>query len=241
MLVNAVGYGFSGICALLMRAVPALDRPDRRNFRAELVEGVQAVVRDPMQLRLASTAITSNFFAVAILALYVLYATQVLHLMPLLVGVSLAAGALGAVAMAFAMSYVASRLTPRVSIMSGLAVSAAGYLLMPALNGRNTVVSVVGLSLASFFGQGGLVLVRARAMAWRQEITPVHLLGRVVAVNRTAAFGVLPVSALLAGVVADTAGIRLTLMIGALGMLAACLWLIAPLPAAQHFGGAQKA
>jgi Na+/melibiose symporter-like transporter len=233
VVVDAISYAVSGSCAALMRPTPAATRGTSPRFRAELAEGIRAVRRDRLQLRLAGTAVTSNFFAAAIQALYVLYASRYLRLSPLLIGVTFGAGAIGAVAAAIAMSRAGGWPGPRAAVLSGLALSACGYLLVPVTGSGPKITTVVVLSVASLLGQGGMVVVAARAMAWRQQITPVHLLGRVISVTRTLAFGVLPVGAVSAGLLAEVAGVRTVLVIGALGMLAACGWLIAPTLAAD--------
>jgi MFS family permease len=242
VLADAVSYAVSGICAAFMRPAHDARPPEERAFRAELAEGIRAVWRDSLQRRLAATALTSNFFAAAIHAMYILYAFRELGLSPLLIGLTLAAGALGAVAAAFALKWVSRAANPATAVRTGLAVSALGYLLVPLADAEPRALAVTVLCAGSLLGQAGLVVVAARAMAWRQQITPLHLLGRVISVTRTLAFGILPLGALLAGMLADRAGVRTALVVAALGMLSACLWLVgAPGSPPQPAGREQDA
>jgi len=69
-------------------------------------------------------------------------------------------------------------------------------------------------------------------MAWRQRITPEHLLGRVISVTRSLAGVAIPPGALLAGVLAELIGVRATLVLTGLGMLGTVAWLV-DVPAAS--------
>jgi MFS family permease len=237
ILVSGLTYAVSGAFALFIRRVPGTPPAERAPFRTELAEGIRLVLRHPLQLRLAGTALTSNLFAAAIQALYVLFAARTLHLSPSLIGVTFAGGAVGAVAAALATRRIAGRSSPRGVVLSGLTVSGVGYLLVPAANEHSWLAAVAVLTLASALGQGGIVVLAARVMAWRQQITPGHLLARVISFTRTFAFGAMPLGALLGGALAELVGIRYALAVAALGMLSGTLWLIvAPrgLVAAPH-------
>ncbi|HEY4035761.1 MAG TPA: hypothetical protein VGL94_17530 [Ktedonobacteraceae bacterium] len=59
----------------------------------------------------------------------------------------------------------------------------------------------------------------------RQYCIPVHLQGRINAVISLLVGGIAPLGTLLAGVVSEYIGIRLTLLCGACGMLLLATWL----------------
>ena len=54
----------------------------------------------------------------------------------------------------------------------------------------------------------------------RQRITPDHLLGRLNATYRLFAWGVMPIGALLGGIVAELFGVRAVFLVSSLVMLA---------------------
>jgi len=59
----------------------------------------------------------------------------------------------------------------------------------------------------------------------RQVMVPDHLRGRAGATARFVAMGVVPIGALLGGVLGESIGLRQTLVLAAIGEIAAALWL----------------
>ncbi len=227
VLVDAGTYLVSAACALLMRDVPARPPAPRRAFRSELAAGVRAVLGDQRQARLTGTALTSNFFGAAVHALLVLYAVRQLHLSALGIGLAFAWGAVGAVIAMLILPRLAGRLSPLNSVLAGLSLTALGYLLLVTLaQGAPRAVAVLLLSLSSLLGATGMVIVGARAMAWRQQITPPDMLARVISVTRTLSYGAVPLGALAAGGLAEVTSVRTSLIVGTVGMLVAGLWLV---------------
>jgi hypothetical protein len=55
-------------------------------------------------------------------------------------------------------------------------------------------------------------------------MTPAHLLGRVNASRRFLVFGIIPLGALMGGLLGDRLGLRATLLISGAGMLLALCW-----------------
>ena len=71
---------------------------------------------------------------------------------------------------------------------------------------------------------GGL-LAQISQVSLRQAITPERLQGRMNATMRVLGLGLIPVGALLGGVLGEAVGLRPTLLIAAIGDLAAVAWL----------------
>jgi hypothetical protein len=57
-------------------------------------------------------------------------------------------------------------------------------------------------------------------MSLRQHLTPVRLLGRVTAARRFLLFGAAPLGSVLGGILGSSVGLRLTLLAGAVGVVA---------------------
>ena len=228
LVSDAAFHALSGWSALRLRRSAMTRRVDPGRFRDELAEGLRTVLRDRVQFRLTAVTVSAYLVALAVQALYVLYGARVVHLSPLVIGVTFAAGAAGAVAVAVPMRRLSAWTSPRTAIVVGLSISAAGYLVIPLAPDGSTVAAAVVLSIASVLGQAGVVLVAAQAMAWRQRITPAHLLGRVISVSRSLAGAAIPISAILAGVLAELIGIRATLVLAGLGMIATSAWIVTP-------------
>ena len=92
-----------------------------------------------------------------------------------------------------------------------------GALLMP--------LTMPGLGLL-FFGAGmffisfSAVVYNINQVSFRQRLCPDRLLGRMNATMRFVVWGVLPLGALLGGVLGSVAGLRPTLWVGAAGQAA---------------------
>ena len=64
-------------------------------------------------------------------------------------------------------------------------------------------------------------------VSFRQRLCPDRLLGRMNATMRFVVWGVLPIGALIGGVLGAAFGLRTTLWVGALGQALAGVWLLA--------------
>lgn len=77
----------------------------------------------------------------------------------------------------------------------------------------------------------GVVIFNIHVISIRQTVTPNRLLGKMNASYRFLVTGVVPLGALLGGVLGTVIGLRLTLLVGAIGSIAAVLWvLFSPVP-----------
>jgi predicted MFS family arabinose efflux permease len=81
------------------------------------------------------------------------------------------------------------------------------------------VAEVVVGAGAAVYGIGSLTL--------RQVVAPPAMQGRVHAINRTLSNGLVPLGALLGGVLGQTLGLRTPLVVGAAGTLAAAALILA--------------
>jgi hypothetical protein len=71
------------------------------------------------------------------------------------------------------------------------------------------------------------VVYNINQVSFRQRLCPDRLLGRMNATMRFVVWGVLPIGALIGGVLGTTIGLRPTLWIGAIGEAVAGFWLVA--------------
>lgn len=84
-----------------------------------------------------------------------------------------------------------------------------------------------------FFGIGmmvvgfGVTVYNVNQVSFRQRLCPDRLLGRMNATMRFVVWGVLPIGALIGGLLGTAIGLRPTLWIGATGQAVAGVWLLA--------------
>jgi len=113
----------------------------------------------------------------------------------------------------------------------------AGALLIPLANGPFTLQ--VALIAAGWFLLGLSSTYDILAVSVRQAITPERLRGRVNASMTMVFWGVMPVGALLGGVLGQSLGLRSALTVGAVGVLLAALWVVvSPLRALRQIPSA---
>ena len=224
LAADAVSFVFSGLLAWRIRAPeeePAEDVRAARSTRRELAEGLRYVVHHPLFRPIMATTAASNFFGTAVWGpLLLLYGVRVLELDPATIGLVLAIGNLGVIAGAFAVRPITAVLGIGRTIAAASVLFGPVVLLIPlAPKSQPEPMLVAALAITGF---GGVVFnVAIRTLV--QSITPNRLLGRTTAVVRMIVWGVIPLGALLGGVVASTIGIRAAIWSGAIGASLAAL------------------
>ncbi|HSL42065.1 MAG TPA: MFS transporter [Anaerolineales bacterium] len=126
-------------------------------------------------------------------------------------------------------SVVSERLQKWLGTRNTLALDFVGTILLLGVPALTTNPFAVGAA-AFFAGMGATVWVILVASI-RQQLVPVELLGRVYSASRFVSWGIGPIGALLAGLIAELWGIRAMFAIGgiaSLGLLVLFLILILP-------------
>lgn len=188
----------------------------------DVMEGLRYVLGEPSLRGLAIGGATHNVFSNgAIVALYVLYANQVLGLSPVAIGIVFAAGGPGALIG----SVVAGRYGRRFGMRGTLAQT---QVLTGIARAFIPLAAFVPYPAAALV-MGELVLGIARAIAnvnqlsMRMTLTPDHLQGRMAASVRFLMWSVVPVGALAGGFAAQRFGIVPTLIVAVAGTTLASL------------------
>jgi MFS family permease len=229
------GYGLAALGAALalacILALPKAPAPTAGAGRPSLAAAIQAgarfVVRHELLRGISLCAIFWNFAFFALLAVWAPLALGPLGLDPARMGLAQSGYGAGLILGALVAPVASRRLPPLAILIFGPAVS----------------VIAAGLFLAAFAGEGfalaaaGHFLVGFGPMLWlicqttvRQLVTPAPLMGRVNATVQTAIYGVRPLGALTAGIVAAHAGLHAALLlIGASFVLSTLVIVLSPL------------
>jgi len=233
ILVDAVSYVVSAISLMLIRS-PEPARPPRElvtPIRREIVEGLKLVrqhrVLFPIVLRDVIAHISGSFYGV----LYTLYLLNELHLTPLLLGVVISAGGVGALVGSLFAGRVIRRLgLGPALIWTAVAASAIG-ILTPLAQGPILVAALM-VFLPQLIGDGLQTIEGIAEISLIQGLSPDRILGRVNATVEVFSHGIAyPVGALLAAAAAEWIGIRGGIAIGWAGMAVSILLLVrSPLP-----------
>ena len=223
---NAVTFGVS---ALFVRGIRASGQPAARHGRSRSVwtdihEGLRAVWTNRTQRVLMLCGFVSNFALDINLAVSMLFLVRELALPPAIVGVVYGCYSAGAVAGSLLAGRLSRRLGIGPALLVGQSLSGVGALGMSLASGsRFAAAAELGAALL-LWGVGTLVWL-VNSMSLRQEITPAHLLGRVMATVRFVSWGLAPFGFLVGGVVGQLTGLRSALVMAGAIILLSAVWL----------------
>lgn len=234
LVVFGAGLGFGTSAALAAMAALVLAVGLRGTFRAaagegapssalgQVREGLLFLARHAVMRPLVLTSSVLNFASTAYFAVFVLWAvgpTSAMGLTPTQFPLVMLGFALGAVAGSLVAEAVVSRFGERTTMLFMLTASVV-LMLVPVVwpNGWAVAAAVTVIGVTNTIGN-------VVAQSLRQRLVPGVLLGRVGGASRTLAYGLMPLGALLGGVVAENAGLPATFY-GAVALsLAACAYL----------------
>lgn len=224
---DAVSYLVSAACSVLVVVPPGAPAADRGRVRLlpEIGEGLGALFRNPILSAITISATVGALAGSMQAALIVLYLVRDLSLAPTFVGLALTvAGTAGVIGALRARSF-GELFGPGPAFITGQLLSALSGLTLAAALGPSAVVAMF-LLLGQVLGGLGLPLFSVPQTTLRQVLVPDDVLGRVNATWRFLVFGAQPVGALLGGALGVTIGVRATLVVGSVGILAGALWAI---------------
>jgi len=223
VIATAFGYLWSAVCILLIRDREAKPEPRQNaHFYRDMAEGVRYVLKDRLLRPIVFCSTTMTFcWSMAYAMLLVLLARN-LSVPAGTIGLLLTVGSLGGVLAAGAAKRLIRLLGDSSVIKFSVAVSAPCTLLAGLVEPgwRLWLVCVTNFAFAA-----GVVLYNVAQVSYRQRSVPSELLSRVNATVRFFAWGVRPLGSLAGGVIAEFAGVRDSVWIGAAGTSLAFLWL----------------
>lgn len=177
---------------------------------------VRAVV-----LALMVWSIAGGFFT----ALYTLFCLRTLGLSELTFGIIIAVGGIGSLGGALISRRLVASIGLGPTLILSAVISLAGGLLIPLASGSPLTV-LLFLCAHQLISDCFSVAFVIQAVTLRQTVLPTHLLGRANAAVHVCTAGLVPITAVLAGVLAEVTTIRTAVWVGVLIGLAAPLFLL---------------
>jgi MFS family permease len=224
---DAISFFISAIflCVIRKQEKPPRIVPgsQRQGILKVMGEGLLLIISNPILRAIAGGTATSNFFINLQISVRLLYVTRDLHLEPATLGFIFATGGLGGLTAAI----FAKRLSrfagigPTLIAMQFLIGMSA--LVLPLASG-NFWTLVATIVLSTILWGFAMMTYDINQISFRQAVTPDHLQGRMNASMRCVTWGAAPLGALLGGALGGLIGLRLTLLVGGLGILCATLW-----------------
>lgn len=228
LFFDAASYLVSVACLLRLPGREPRPRPAAESARphplADLVTGLRYIRRDANLTALLAAGTSLNFFAQFVFTVEVVFLVRELGVPVALVAVPFSLATLGGIAGGLAAGRLAARLgTARVLWLVPLSTVWAMLLLPLATPGAGVVLYVLGVT--GFFA--GAAVLGSGHDAYTQTVCPAHTLARVASSNRWAQWGIMPVGALVGGLLAARFGVRPVLLVGAVGAWASTLLVLA--------------
>ena len=228
MILDAVTFFVSRafLVSIRKREVPPEKR--RTSMVADVREGTAVVFGDRHLRGIAGCTATSNFFASAGGAVFVLFlavdlgysGASVGGVLGLVFSVASVGGLVGAA--------IAGRVAKRVGVGNAIVLGAALFVLGPGLTVLAVQPYAIPMLIAGFFVTILAALVyNVNQVSFRQAITPNRLQGRMNATMRFLVWGTLPLGAIFGGVLGAVIGLRETLAVALVGGSTAVFFLLA--------------
>lgn len=235
LLADALSF-LASLCGLVLIRTrePRPQTPDAHEGLARSIgTGLQITYRNRYLRALVGLAATYNFFDDWILTLFLLYAVHQLGFGAAMIGVVMAAGAVGATLGSMITGWSAAHLGLGRTLFWTVLVESVALLAVPAVAAHHWYTIPVILTAFCINGVG-VAASSVTALTVRQALTPDALLGRMTASYRFVSYGAVPLGAVVGGLAGSLFGVRAGLLIGAVGMIATIVWVIcSPLPSVR--------
>lgn len=228
LLGDAVSFAVSFLCLTAIRSTEP-ERPARQHgeaLRTEVREGLSFLLHDPLLRPFLAFAAVANLFFTGMNALEVVFLVRTVGISSAELGVVFAIVSIGGVIGAVTARSAAARWgSARVALVATLFRIPFGLLLPLTSTGLGVLFWAVGL----FVVDGSVVGTNVLTDSFIQTYTPRPMLGRVSAAQSTASYSMMPVGALIAGLLSSALGTRPALWLLCAGISASSLiFLVSP-------------
>lgn len=227
LIFDAVSFGIS---ALTLSFIKDDEKPkpleDRRPLHKEIAEGVKFVWNEPIIRAVSFCTSSTNLFntiGTTLMGIYVLRELEIsLPVFGLIMTIAGVGGLLGASLSAKLADWIGEGQLIAISAFG----SAAAFMMVPLTGLVDHFWAPFILAAIEFAISFFVLTYNITQVSARQRICPKPLLGRMNASIRFFVWGVMPIGALLAGVLGTAFGAFTTIVIGGVGMLFASLFVI---------------
>ncbi|MER6394571.1 MFS transporter [Kitasatospora sp. NPDC001603] len=222
IVVDAVSFVLSALF------VGRIKRPEERpeihpdaSLRAEIGEGLRFVFGDRLLRSITLTAAISNMCGTIGASMLLVLLAGELHLSPFLCGLVFTAEAVGGLIGSLVTVRIVTRFGQGPAMCAAMITSAVLWLLALPMYQADWRFAVA-LALQAL-GWVVFMTFKITGVAFRQQLCPKPLLGRMTATVRFLVWGAMPLGALIGGVLGQSIGVRQAMWVGVIGELFAVL------------------
>ncbi len=213
--VDALSYMWSALWLgrITARPEPAAEKPVNKRRADDLRVGLRAVFGHPYVRWIVISHMVWSICGGFFMSLYSLFCLRELELSKSLFGVIIAMGGVGSLAGALLSRSLVRVLGLGKTLVLASAVSLACAVFIPIAGGSLAVI-VALLMTHQLVSDGFAVAFIIQAVTLRQTVLPKEVLGRANAAIHVCTASLLPISALLAGFLAEAIGTRAAVWVG---------------------------
>jgi predicted MFS family arabinose efflux permease len=226
ILLDAVSFVLSAVSiAAIRRQEPEAQHVRNEPGWREITAGFRVMAAHPLLRPLGLRTVTAAFFSGFLSTLYMLFAIEYLGLSPAVLGVLITLGGIGNFIGAWSSEKLVERFPLGNLFIGSHVLAGLMWLLIPLAHGP-WYVAAAFLGASQLFGDMAYPVYDIHELTLRQSVTPPEVLGRVNACMQMLFKGFWPVGAIVGGLLAQKFGVRFTLTLAALGILASGMWLV---------------
>ncbi len=227
LLADAFGYLASLVFLLLTRDTEHLQRDvsaAHGSLRADIAEGLGFVLKHPALVRITASTGISNLFATIVSTLLPILTLRMIGVSPFVFGLILTCGSIGGTIGAALTPWLQRKVATAPLIRASSFVAGVFFLLNPLAGLVSSKLLATAMLMVAELGLlAGVLVYNITQVSLRQRLTPKHLLGRMNASIRFIVWGIMPLAALAGGWLGATFGVQITMLVAAIGAMAAAL------------------
>ena len=223
LLVDAVTYLLSAFCVLAIRSREEAPHISASPLLAQVRQGLGLVFGNPLLRAFAGCTTTSNFTSQVLFSLYILFGVRELGLNAAELGLIYGIGASGALVGALIGPWATARFGLGRTLVGGAVL---GSLEVLPVAFATPDLAMLLLLLSGFVGHFGWTVYSINETSLRQAVIPMDFQGRMNATMLFIGDGMLPVGALVGGVLGEVFGLREAITAAAFGSLLSFLWVL---------------
>jgi len=227
IIIDALSFAISALFFGVIHTPESapVGKDQRQSIWVETGEGLRVVMRQPLLRTIIGCWSTFGFFTGMQLAVLALYVIRELGIAPAVFGVIFLCGGIGVFLGAAITRQVTHLLGLGPAILIGLFLDGIAGLFFP-LAGSLRSIAIPLLAAGQILSGIGLPIFRSNQLSLRQVLTPDRLQGRVNAISQSSVWGIRSIGALAGGFLGQRIGLQQTLLIGAIGVLLATVWVL---------------
>ena len=227
LIVDAVTFVVSAVAIQTIRAPEPETKPSTEgsNFIREARAGLRLIARSDVLLPIAVVIAGLSVFNAMFEAVWLLYVSKSLGIGPLAFGVMFSVSSVGFLVGAFAATRVIQWAGAGRALALGVVLAGLSDMATP-LAGGSVVAVLMTLTLAMFVFGIGATVFNVSQVSLRQAFTPTRLQGRMHGAMNSLEVGLVPIGALIGGLLGEAIGLRPTLFVSAAGEMAGIIWLL---------------